>query len=448
MKKGMFLITYNFSMIALTMTIAVACADRQHATKPTGMGPTASEGTTDGAGGNGINGKAYEAYIVDPQTLPAYKNILSKKIEAISKEWNRPILENNLSRKEDAFFNFMWKTKKWYLAPISLKTLNKKVIGVEFSVEQTEQLAVQTEKEVWLDSREFEKMTEQEQARLLIHEYVMNLYLMRFSSVYDSCLQASPFTETNCETREEVDKRFPPEEKRDLNREDYANIRAMTDLIMQDVPAKTIIDSFATKNFDKRYFVSMNPHNQNLQATEINPEDLVQALKNAAYTHRLDGACKGLHSGEQRECIFEVKESDGSSLDITVKEAETQKMLRTLHIGKIDSSRIYGVTREIFMTGLREEIPTMEGQAFGNLRIYLKKEGDSEKFKVVGIIVNPLIVTSSVKDSKNNACYNQIALPLKAKEFSQDAIYMKNGVELSDLDIQLALDASISTSCN
>jgi len=70
------------------------------------------------------------------------------------------------------------------------------------------------------------------------------------------------------------------------------------------------------------------------------------------------------------------------------------------------------------------------------------------KLKVVGIIVNQLIVTSSAKDSKNSACYNQIALPLKAKEFSQDAIYMRNGVELSDLDIQLALDAGISTNCN
>jgi hypothetical protein len=449
MKKSVFLNTYKFALTALTMTIAVACTNSHQSQKPTGTDSARAEGTTDGAGGNGINGKAYEAYIVDPQTLPAYRNIVGKKIEALSKEWNRPTLEKDPKAKEDLFFSFMWKTKKWYLAPISLKSLDKKVIGVEFSVERTEQLAVQTEKEIWIDSRAFEKMSEQEQARLLTHEYVMNLYLMRFSSLYDICMQVSPFTETNCDTREEVDKMFPFEAKRDLNNEDYTNIRAMTDLIMQDAPAKAIIDSFAVKNFDKRYFISMNPHNKTFSPAEIKPEDLVLALKSASYTQRLNGACTGLRTSEHRECIFEVKESEGPTLDITIKEAETQKVLRTLHINKINISSIFnGLNREIFMAGLSEEIPNIEGQTLGTLAIYLKKEEVNEKFKVVGIIVNQLIVTSSIKDSKKNGCYNKMALPLKTKEFFQDAIYMKNGVELSDLDIQTALEFNISTSCN
>lgn len=129
------------------------------------------EGTSDGAGGSGINFKMLESYKVEPAELPAAKKLLKKIIE-----------KNEVTNDEENSFNFeeFFVLKNWYIAPITLKTIPKDVLGISMTDDKHQQIAIQTKEAIWIDQNYFDKMNEKEQATLLAHEAVMGLYLLRF----------------------------------------------------------------------------------------------------------------------------------------------------------------------------------------------------------------------------------------------------------------------------
>jgi hypothetical protein len=357
MKKSVVLNTYLKAVVALTMTFAVACTGPGQSPTLGAQGKTAdpgqqnADGTTDGNGGNGVNGKIYESYIVDPQNLPAYKNILETKIANMEKIWADASVKLYPTSKPDATFNLIWKMKKWYIAPVSLQSLNKKTIGVEFTNENTEQLALQTDSEIWIDSRLFEKMSPEDQARLLLHEYVMTMYLFKFQKLNDLCITARTVSsqpeEYHCSDRANAEELFPFEPKRDLDKADYTHIRSLTSSLMntqQFTSQKVLANLFLSQGFDKRTF---RIYEGSETPMELTAEEMMSALKKAIYSQKFNGDCQGVQSGTVRSCALTLKESVGeygvTDLEVGLVDANSKQVLRTVkfHFHVVVSTELF-----------------------------------------------------------------------------------------------------------
>lgn len=284
------------------------------------------DGTSDSGGGNGIENKAYEAYIVKPENLPAYKTYIEPKMQQIRslmpKEADPKILDRWL----------LYKT--WYLAPVELKTISKEIIGVSFASDKTEQLAIQTRKSVWLDSVKFNKMTMQDQATLMIHEMVMSLYYLKNKSWEDVCKEKIFFS-AQC-TQQAIDiynDIFPGEEPRPFDHTDYENIRAVTGIFMGHLDIKTIedVDSILIQNhFDRRFTAkgmfnaSENEKEQIIYSTNSNVDfDVIEKmLQTSKILNKFPNHCKGISTQQEYDCnlvyskTVTMKKSGGFNIQV------------------------------------------------------------------------------------------------------------------------------------
>lgn len=141
-----------------------------------------SIGTTDGVGGNGIDGKLYEDYIFHPEKEPAFVSVLRPKMKALAKVLN--LLGSadsalDLSKLNEVFIDSLWRMKTWYLIPSGLKVLPNETVGAAFLSQDQEQYALQDKFGVWIDKKAYNKMDERAKARLLLHEWVASLYIMK-----------------------------------------------------------------------------------------------------------------------------------------------------------------------------------------------------------------------------------------------------------------------------
>ncbi len=206
----------TFTLIAWILTIFVGCKPRGQSpahTPPASM----TQGTADSGGGNTFNGKPLESYIVDITLLPAFKN----QVE--------PILEDlKYFSVGNYAFQFLIKNKAWYFIPEDLTTLPKEKIG---SAVHSEQAALQDFKQIWINSKIFDAMTsEEDQAKLILHELLMGLKLLKFDSARQECLGYSVSPESShleCGYFSESARGKPS----DLKEKDYAQIRASVDEI-------------------------------------------------------------------------------------------------------------------------------------------------------------------------------------------------------------------------
>jgi hypothetical protein len=205
--------------------------------------PAKEVGTSDGAGGNGLNNKAFEAYRVDPLQLPAYR-----ELSAIFANWNKQ------SGRQDFSYESLFKLRTWYVAPVKLKPIDDQTLGVSFAEGSVQQLAFQNLREVWIDAEKYNTLRDkpQEQAHLILHEFLFSLYSLKFTKLADYvnllCENCDPLKGTVAA----FDELYPPEAKRKLNDDDYKNIRNVTGWLMesgakakwQEITAKFIANKF------------------------------------------------------------------------------------------------------------------------------------------------------------------------------------------------------------
>lgn len=208
-------------------------------------------GTGDSTGGNGVNGKVFEAYAVDVTKTPEWINHIApierhlKKLEGDSDEYSK-------------MFSLLARTKTWFIAPITLEQIEKSRLGVAFIREPVQQLVLHDDKSIWINSTLYNAPENDEKARatLQMHETVMHAYLLKFMPARELCLLAGGDSIT---CNEEVLSRLgDPEPKRDLNQDDYKSIRAMTDFLMTQGTSISSVDvlrnEFYRHGFDKRLF--------------------------------------------------------------------------------------------------------------------------------------------------------------------------------------------------
>lgn len=299
------------ALLALSMvTSFVACSSNAQSRKPAALG------TQDTGGGNGLAaGKIYEAYIIDVTTLPAYKYV-------------KPIfekLDSEESRKEGKGFESILKVKTWYLAPVSLKPLSKDAIGFSISEGENVQYAVQTKDKVVIDKNRFDKMSIKEQARLITHEMVMTMYLVKYMTFQE--IQEAACRSGLCSAEDEsyasgnwkeyIDIVYKPLPYKALSVNDYEHIRSVTGWLFNnaaktEVTREQIYRLLLAHNFDKRIFTLQagdSGEKKELRVTN-SQEFLLKVTRRAQALGTMPDRCVGLKTGIKFPCKVTMEKAE------------------------------------------------------------------------------------------------------------------------------------------
>lgn len=268
------------------------------------------EGTSDSGGGNGIENKVYEAYIVKPQSLVSYQKYINPIIQKLIQLAPKPDLAKQVIERW-----LLYKT--WYIAPVSLGNISKDVIGVSFSEDNSEQLAIQTRRSIWINSNRFAAMSERDQAALIIHEMVMSLYYLRYKSWKEICKERI-WPDIQCKTgdSEIMEDLFPGTTPKPFNSEDYENIRAVTGAFLSGLQFSSYkeLDSFLiAHDFDRRFTVGLGIDSDNSRAVEINfgyetwsQIQMHKIFEDAPFLNRQVEVCSALSSNKQTNCAIQL----------------------------------------------------------------------------------------------------------------------------------------------
>lgn len=264
-------------------------------------------GTGDGGGGNGVGGRVLESYIVDPTQLDAFKEHLGSLFKD-----RQPEDTNNGGWTSKAYF----KLKTWYIAPVKLKPLPNESLGLSFAANQTQQLAIQNTKAIWIDQDYFNKMNSEEQAQLLLHEVVMNIYFFKFKKMSELCRDGEKIKDSKpskpCST--EFDELLPPSPVAPLNLEDYENIRKVTawlwshrrDNIEGDIAAQLF-----RNGFDPRIFNSSGSEKDNIQndSKSVPATVVTDLIESALLLNAAPSECLGVQLNEKIPCTLRLQEA-------------------------------------------------------------------------------------------------------------------------------------------
>ncbi len=124
--------------------------------------------TSDGGGGNGIDGKPFESFRVDVHSLEAFKTLIDPNFSVSASSYNGKVLD------------FYWSRIPFFMSPKPLKLLPAEKIGVIGIDAEFDQLAIQNNLgEVWIDKEKYDKMKMDDQAQLLVHEFAMSLAVLK-----------------------------------------------------------------------------------------------------------------------------------------------------------------------------------------------------------------------------------------------------------------------------
>lgn len=144
------------------------------------------QGTIDGGGGgNKICGRPIESFRKDIRDLPEYK----KYVDPIFQYFVSPLYTGCDNCQTHNFavgshMSYMLFNKGWYVVPCPLSQLSKEKIG---SVYDTEQVALQTFDDVWIDEEKFNALNESDRGLMLLHEIVMGMKILKWDSSYHQC---------------------------------------------------------------------------------------------------------------------------------------------------------------------------------------------------------------------------------------------------------------------
>lgn len=182
------------------------------------------QGSGDSGGGNGIANQVLESFVVDVTSLSEWKKHIAPIIADLDrapKTWG-----------EQHVLIALAKSKDWYIAPLSLSEIPKERLGLGFAREPLQQLALQTDREIWIDKSIYEKGHEEARAFLLLHELVLGLYTLKFKTESVRCQTLAANPNQDCKDTELIGKRHGPDtptrSTANLDESDYQNIREMT----------------------------------------------------------------------------------------------------------------------------------------------------------------------------------------------------------------------------
>jgi hypothetical protein len=296
--------------------------------------PPKSAGTSDSGGGTGIDNKVYESYIVDILKHRAY-------LEHVEPLMKNLIDTKNGSDKDaglDSFKKF-FAYKTWYIAPIDLEKIGKDTLGISVHQSDTQQLARQTKKEIWIDSRIFEKMTAKAQGDLILHEMIMALYFVKFMSYSELCLAGvvsitveGKDVAADCKNLPKIfEKMLKAEEFRPLNAQDNENIRHATGWVLNNAGSKGVFDEWMRvlimKNFDRRFFkIEKKNLTNSSPEIKVTGQQIFEAIKATEVSGFALTLCRDLDGDSERPCqlLAKVSSIKMSGFEIPTIEVDLQ----------------------------------------------------------------------------------------------------------------------------
>lgn len=134
-----------------------------------------AEGTIDSGGGNAIDGRPIDSYAFDPFLREEIKDSIVPLINELSK----------VNIKFAAAMLNLLREKTWFLVPVELDKIPAKNIGVSFP---NDQMALQTRREIYIDSRQFNPADISDRTTLMMHELLMGMRIYRFNNSRYHCI--------------------------------------------------------------------------------------------------------------------------------------------------------------------------------------------------------------------------------------------------------------------
>jgi hypothetical protein len=275
--------------------------------------PGASFGTSDPGGGNGVDGKVLESYI---KTLPELRGY-SKYIEPVLKRWGD---------KSNGILEMIPHVKTWYVAPMSLKPIDKKVLGISASDDGLQQLALQTEDEVLIDKKLTEKSDDKAFTELVWHEIVMSWYLVKYLDFTEFCKKARAKSGSGCPEEDSVNSKIMTASLKGLpfkplDAQDYGRIRRVTDWVIRygaKSKRENLIKILEANNFDRRFFAV--DKNENIEPVNYKAVDLLRLLELLPKLGHESNQCVSRDSPAVKNCStsFEVFETNNKYLRLGV----------------------------------------------------------------------------------------------------------------------------------
>ncbi len=222
-------------------------------------------GVDDGGGGNGVNGRPLESFAKRIAEIPAFSPHVLPIIQKI----------NEIHPRFASDMIHIATNRTWYLIPVELNKLPSQVVGISISDKDLQQLALQTLSHVWINSRFFENFPggDEDRARLLLHEIIMGIRLMKYQGSLDQCYSEiaglaldSSRSADHRKLREACAQKYSLEisensvipglgRRIDLSKEDYDNIRQLVVILWQEKGdvSKVELDAWLKSNQFRKY---------------------------------------------------------------------------------------------------------------------------------------------------------------------------------------------------
>lgn len=276
-------------------------------------GDSMKRGTSDSGGGTGVEGKMFESYIVDPTTLPAYKEHLAPRFANM-----------NTSSQQDSL-EVAFHLKTWYLAPVELAKIEKDLLGVSFMQNSTTQIARHKLREIWISKPIYDAMMPDTlaQATTLAHEWVMGLYMMKFMKFSDICRSTMVDPKERCGSDPDAfDDLIPPEPVHVLTDEDNENIRFVTDWFMRTslkpFDQKEFMRVLIARGFDQRFFdPGRQEPDQETKNLIMSRKQFIETLQGSKLTKLMPDQCTGVTLGKTSPCTLDFKDT-GTGLGVSL----------------------------------------------------------------------------------------------------------------------------------
>ena len=198
-------------------------------------GGIVTQGTVSGGGGNGCDGKAFEAYAKNITTLDEYKLFIRPLLRRMSEESADPLVTYMIWAAEE---------KAWYFAPCELDKLSSAQVGVDGDSDQLARhrehgiqiYAIEDSKNVKNAKTYFQKKMKAK-AALLLHEMVMGARLLMKKSAKDQCTVLAKKDAKMCSDPELMaiaeSREIAPDKVDVMDANDHEAVRKMTALIAQ-----------------------------------------------------------------------------------------------------------------------------------------------------------------------------------------------------------------------
>lgn len=330
--------------MSLAFVVVISACTPQSGAPPAGeaaKGPVL-QGTVSGGGGNGCEGKAFEAYAKKISTLEEYRLYVA------------PIFRRLRASGNDLFVDYLeWaaESKAWYFVPCELGKLPQEQVGVSI---QYEQLALHGEHGIYIDSRGYNAKDRKmkDKASLLLHEIVMGARLLSKQSPKKQCeILAGSAAAKNCADKDlalgtEASAVTDPKKIMALDAADHEAIRAMTVYLGQktsDFTGDGLRAARRRMGFELAWDRSLS---------DLKVEDVVKALSRTILTalpfHASEASSKHYFSGKKARCAFEL---DQSTSDYG---AFTLHYLTDLKLSKVTSEQVALRPEQVAEYGLKE----------------------------------------------------------------------------------------------